>query len=344
MNPIGLVTCYFHHNYGSMLQAYATEMIMQRMGLPYQTIACKAPIDYMQGSRLLYIVKRLLIGDWKMRLGKMKIEKAKRADPVFARNTAVAEATGEFIMHVDSDDYVDEHIVEKAMCKQQENDADIVVIDFLQAHPAFTVSRHYLSFAQPKDYCIDVLARKSTNSIWAKLIRRSLYTDNGIACKEGCNQGEDFQVVPILLYNAKRIVNLHEALYYYDCSNGGSYSNNFSISKHEQNWESMDIVRDYFKDKGEEYVEAVNCGRIRQLVDDLIISAKISGEVANYYYSYAVKELGHTGKKYRIAVSKQKRSILLFVRYYWLMRSYILVLRGVRYFFLKYLYCGKRDL
>ena len=261
-----------------------------------------------------------------------------------ARNTAVAEATGEFIMHVDSDDYVDEHIVEKAMCKQQENDADIVVIDFLQAHPAFTVSRLYLSFAQPKDYCIDVLARKSTNSIWAKLIRRSLYTDNGIACKEGCNQGEDFQVVPILLYNAKRIVNLHEALYYYDCSNGGSYSNNFSISKHEQNWESMDIVRDYFKDKGEEYVEAVNCGRIRQLVDDLIISAKISGEAANYYYSYAVKELGHTGKKYRIAVSKQKRSILLFVRYYWLMRSYILVLRGVRYFFLKYLYCGKRDL
>lgn len=91
MNPIGLVTCYFHHNYGSMLQAYATEMIMQRMGLPYQTIACKAPIDYMQGSRLLYIVKKLLIGDWKMRLGKMKIEKAKRADPVFARNWAVRD-------------------------------------------------------------------------------------------------------------------------------------------------------------------------------------------------------------------------------------------------------------
>ena len=91
MNPIGLVTCYFHHNYGSMLQAYATEMMMQRMGLPYQTIACKAPIDYMQGSRLLYIVKKLLIGDWKMRLGKMKIEKAKRADPVFARNWAVRD-------------------------------------------------------------------------------------------------------------------------------------------------------------------------------------------------------------------------------------------------------------
>ncbi|MBU3807461.1 MAG: polysaccharide pyruvyl transferase family protein [Candidatus Phocaeicola faecipullorum] len=86
MKPIGLVTCYFHHNYGSMLQAYATEMIMQRMGLPFQTIACKAPIDYMQENKLIYAVKKLLIGDWKMRLGKMKIEHEKKKNHLFAKN------------------------------------------------------------------------------------------------------------------------------------------------------------------------------------------------------------------------------------------------------------------
>ena len=89
MKPIGLVTCYFHHNYGSMLQAYATEMIMQQMGLPYQTIACKAPINYMVGSKVLYIIKKLMIADWKMRLGKMKIEKEKKNNPEFAKNWAV---------------------------------------------------------------------------------------------------------------------------------------------------------------------------------------------------------------------------------------------------------------
>ena len=86
MKPIGLVTCYFHHNYGSMLQAYATEMIMQQMGLPFQTIACKAPINYMQENKILYIIKKLLIADWKMRLGKMKIERAKKDNPEFAKN------------------------------------------------------------------------------------------------------------------------------------------------------------------------------------------------------------------------------------------------------------------
>lgn len=89
MNPVGLVTCYFHHNYGSMLQAYATEMIMQQMELPYQTIACKAPITYMESNKLLYIAKKLLIGDWKMRLGKMKIEMEKRRNPEFAKNWEV---------------------------------------------------------------------------------------------------------------------------------------------------------------------------------------------------------------------------------------------------------------
>lgn len=86
MKPIGLVTCYFHHNYGSMLQAYATEMIMQQMGLPFQTIACRAPINYMQENKILYIIKKLLIADWKMRLGKMKIERAKKENPMFAKN------------------------------------------------------------------------------------------------------------------------------------------------------------------------------------------------------------------------------------------------------------------
>lgn len=92
MKPIGLVTCYFHHNYGSMLQAYATEMIMQRMNLPYQTIACKAPIQYMKENKLLYIVKKLLIADWKMKLGKIKKEKYKKKYPnTFGKNSNIRD-------------------------------------------------------------------------------------------------------------------------------------------------------------------------------------------------------------------------------------------------------------
>lgn len=87
--PIGLVTCYYHHNYGSMLQAYATEMIMEKMNVPFQTIACKRPKDFMKSNSLLYVVKKLLVGDWKMWYGKRKITKYAKADLAFAENLRI---------------------------------------------------------------------------------------------------------------------------------------------------------------------------------------------------------------------------------------------------------------
>ena len=92
MKPVGLVTCYFHHNYGSMLQAYATEMIMQKMGLPYLTISCKRPRDYMVENKYLYYLKKILIGDWKMFLGKERLKKAIREYPDFGEKWSMREA------------------------------------------------------------------------------------------------------------------------------------------------------------------------------------------------------------------------------------------------------------
>lgn len=87
MKPIGLVTCYFHHNYGSVLQAYATEMIFKEMNIPFETIACKAPKTYMKGNKILYIIKKLLIGDWKMAVGKIKIKYYRKKFPeTFGQN------------------------------------------------------------------------------------------------------------------------------------------------------------------------------------------------------------------------------------------------------------------
>ena len=248
-----------------------------------------------------------------------------------ARNTAVESATGDFIMHVDSDDYVDKEIVAKAVLKQQENNADIVVIDFKKAYPSFSKVVNYSSFDDTKDYCLTVLARKNSNSIWAKLIRRSLYVDNGIKCKEGCNQGEDFQIVPILLYYAKRIVNLQEPLYYYDCSNEGAYSNSFTISKHDQNWESMNLVKSFFEHKGPVYRYAVDCGRMRQIADDLMISAKTSGVVSKCYYEYARTQLKCIAPGCKRNVALGKKIVLSLSSNYYLMKSYALSMRWLRH-------------
>ena len=251
-----------------------------------------------------------------------------------ARNTAIDNATGDFVMHVDSDDYVTKDIVSKAVSKQKEKDADIVVIDFIKAYPSFSQIVHYSSFPDVEEYCLTVLARNNSNSIWAKLIRRSLYVDNGIKCKQGCNQGEDYQVVPILLYYAKKIVNLTEPLYYYDCSNEGAYSNSFTISKHDQNWESMNLVKSFFEDKNNMYRYAVDCGRMRQIADDLMISAKTSGAVSKCYYEYARTQLKCIAPGCKRNVALGKKIVLSLSSNYCLMKLYALSMRWLRHHFL----------
>lgn len=88
---IGLVTCYFIHNYGSSLQAYATEMLMKKLNKPYETIGCVRPINYMQENKILYTIKKILIGDWKLKIGRLKIRYYKKINKEFEKECQIRD-------------------------------------------------------------------------------------------------------------------------------------------------------------------------------------------------------------------------------------------------------------
>lgn len=56
---IGIASCYNHHNYGSMLQAYATQCIIEKLGHEAITIAYFKPIRYMTQSKARYYFHKL---------------------------------------------------------------------------------------------------------------------------------------------------------------------------------------------------------------------------------------------------------------------------------------------
>ena len=252
-----------------------------------------------------------------------------------ARNTAVAAATGEFVMHVDSDDYVDKDIVKKAILSQKKVDADIVIVDFKKAYPTFDIEVRHPVFSNTTLYCISVLERNIPNTIWGKLIRRRLYVDNSVCCLEGNNQGEDYQVLPKLYYYAKNIANLSQCLYYYDCQNEGAYSNSFSIVQYVQNWNSMNCIKQFFHDKEVAYRCSVDKGRLRQTADDFIISAKTNGEISKTYYDGACNILKSISRDLWNTVPLAKRVIFYLSSNYKIMAKYILMFRKIHHFALK---------
>lgn len=38
MKKVGIISCYFQKNYGSMLQAYATQQVIEKLGYKSETI------------------------------------------------------------------------------------------------------------------------------------------------------------------------------------------------------------------------------------------------------------------------------------------------------------------
>ena len=64
MKKIGIVTCYFKNNYGSMLQAYATKKILDNNDIPNETINIDYNQDFKKGKRKYYSSGLGLFGMW----------------------------------------------------------------------------------------------------------------------------------------------------------------------------------------------------------------------------------------------------------------------------------------
>lgn len=146
-----------------------------------------------------------------------------------ARNTAILNANGDYVLHVDSDDFIEKTTIEKLVKKAQDDCADIVVFDYyLEWQKVNKKVVH--NFDPDKIKYLDlVLSAQTENFVVNKLIRKSLYTDNGILHTQGLNFGEDYLVVPKLLFYSKKIVKVDEAFYHYVRFNDNSYTS--SISK-----------------------------------------------------------------------------------------------------------------
>lgn len=78
MKKVGIVSCYFQHNYGSMLQAYATQVVLDKMGFDNETINISGFNKEIKKAKMLYFAKASLTSDIllsKLGMAKMYLER-----------------------------------------------------------------------------------------------------------------------------------------------------------------------------------------------------------------------------------------------------------------------------
>lgn len=233
-----------------------------------------------------------------------------------ARNTAITNATGDFIYHVDSDDYVDKDLVEKCMEEQIRSDSDIILVPFRKILKHTSEICEVSSITDVRQYTVNLLSLNCNHSVWAGIRRTSLYKDHSISVKEGVNNTEDLQVTPRLAYYANRISHIEGSYYNYDLTREDNYTNRPKVTSSQQSWETFDILNDFFKDKGEDYMNALRIGEVKNLAMQMTRWAKFPEE--SNFYDYLLGRLSRVDKKYykyvpavyRPVVEMKKRSLV----------------------------------
>lgn len=144
-----------------------------------------------------------------------------------ARNTGLALATGEYIFHCDSDDYVEPTMLEEMYKIAKEQDVDIVWCDWFLT---FAENERYMkqpSFETPIEALKAMLSGGMKYNVWNKLVRRSLYTDNDIQFPAGYGMGEDMTIM-MLFAHAKNVAYIPKAYYHYVKLNTNAFSQTYS--------------------------------------------------------------------------------------------------------------------
>lgn len=206
-----------------------------------------------------------------------------------ARNTALDNAHGDFILFVDSDDWLEFNAIEKLVKKQSEEDADIVIFSAIHHFSDHNEIRTVRNINNPNILAQEILKRKATVYLWNKFIRLSIFKDNDVRTIEGINMTEDFLITPRLAYFANKITTLNEPLYHYNRQNEASYSFFMTEEKLDAIWLTLDYNEKFFKNKGDVFNSAINEGKVNMLIRQIIIVCTLKNK--SYYNKLRKKKL-----------------------------------------------------
>ena len=163
-----------------------------------------------------------------------------------ARNTGIENAEGEYVLHIDSDDFIELDMVELMFGKAKKEDADIVLCDFnIKWKKTQKIASQH--FTDKDQYLRDILNTKAMPGVVNKLIRKSLYSENEIFPFEGINLGEDYVTTPKLIAKARRISKVNKPLYHYIQYNEGSYTAIMNQKAIDDLWFVLNELYNYFK-------------------------------------------------------------------------------------------------
>lgn len=171
----------------------------------------------------------------------------------YTRNQGLYHADSDFVMFVDSDDWVSSKYIEKMVEAAENNEESLNICGFYYLDNVVGYRRKYLwndgeeeICTVDSDYFFSLVENSLLQSLCNKIFRMDIILSNKICLDESQNMGEDFQFVLDYMHASQtkkcRIIN--QPLYYYVRENNVSLMSRFGLIEHDNEFNRLDKLRD----------------------------------------------------------------------------------------------------
>jgi len=168
-------------------------------------------IDDCTPDRSIEILRQVL-EDYPQRKPQVTIHRMEQnSGQAAVRKWGMQNATGEYVIHCDSDDWVDRDMYRAMYEKAKEDGADVVVCDYYINNGKDNTYVNAFARTDKKGFLEDMLAMRVSWALWNKLVRRGLCD---IVYPLGA-MGEDMAITTQNVYHCNRLSFIRKAFYFY---------------------------------------------------------------------------------------------------------------------------------
>ena len=182
-----------------------------------------------------------------------------------ARNTGLRNSSGVFIICVDSDDWLESDAIECLVNEQLKNNADIVTGAYVvHNHNGEQQVRQSSIFDEKEKIVLQMMQRTWDHFVAGRLVRRSLFIDNGLQWQDGLDVAEDRYMMTLLVYYANTFASVRNNVYHYERGNTNSLTKAIEgkvvLRNNNQELGNVLLLEQFFQDKESVYQKA--CSKI----------------------------------------------------------------------------------
>lgn len=135
-----------------------------------------------------------------------------------ARNTGLKIATGKYIYHCDSDDFMEPNTLKQLYETAEREKADYVWCDYFVVQENENIQKRQPDYANAEQALKHVLCGDMVYNVWNKLVCKKTYEENNITFPSGHAMGEDMTMI-MLLACASKVACVHYNGYHYVTTN-----------------------------------------------------------------------------------------------------------------------------